>query len=124
MNPAAVDVAFNERLRRHEAAHAAAALAVGLDVHQVRVGTHNVTDLTWDSEGTAGCTQIDAPNTPDGHRLMAISIMAGPLEDRQAGWPRPWPLPRVDLTPGTPAPTRSPRSIASSGPRQRPTPQR
>lgn len=99
MNPAAVDLAFNERLRRHEAAHAAAALTLSLDVHEIWVGTHNVTDLTWDSEGAAGCTRIEAPNTPDGHRLTAISIMAGPLEDRQAGWPRPWPLPRVDLAP-------------------------
>ena len=99
MNPAAVDLAFNERLRRHEAGHCAAALICNLDVLEVWVGSHNVTDLTWDSEGSAGCTRIDAPNTPDGHRLMAIAVMAGPLVDGEAGWPRPWPLPRVDLTP-------------------------
>ena len=99
MNPAAVDVAFNERLRRHEAAHCAGALICNLNVDEVWVGTHNVTDLDLDSEGTAGLTRIDAPNTPDGHRLMAIAIMAGPLEDGEAGWPRPWPLPRADTAP-------------------------
>ena len=99
MNPAAVDVAFNERLRSHEAAHCAGALLCNLNVDEVWVGDHNVTDLTWDSEGSAGCTRIAAPNTPDGHRLMAIAIMAAPLMDGEAGWPRPWPLPRADLTP-------------------------
>jgi uncharacterized protein len=72
-----------QALCSHEAGHAAAALLLGLDVADVHV------------DSTGGVVAVTPSDHPKYARNLAITTIAGPLEDHGTRWPPPWPLTKV-----------------------------
>jgi HK97 family phage prohead protease len=89
----AVEIHGHRRLAEHEAAHAAAALLLGLHVQEARAPFHTLADLEdGDPNDAAGQVLLAGPDGDDGRRKVAIVTIAGPLENSRAGWPPTWPL--------------------------------
>jgi len=82
----AARIVDHENTILHEAGHCAAALAQDLAVGEVSV---------VDADGSAGRTLIERRGDSEGLRKFAISVLAGPLEERRANWPPSWPLSRA-----------------------------
>ena len=73
----ALESVMHERLIDHEAAHAAAAMLLDLDVVEATAPFHTLDDLEHgDHDDDAGRVLITAPNDRDGLRKMALATLA------------------------------------------------
>jgi HK97 family phage prohead protease len=91
---AAAEIIATGLVRDHEAAHCSAALLLGLDVRGVNAPPVSLTehaDLT-DPTGVAGEVLIARTDDPDYAQRLAITTLAGPLENKSVDWPPAWPL--------------------------------
>jgi HK97 family phage prohead protease len=91
----ALAIVMHRKLIGHEAAHAAAAIALGLPVREVVVYQNDLSEPPADPTEAAGFAMIGRPDSVDGRRKGAIALMAGRLEEGAAYWPPTWPFTQV-----------------------------
>lgn len=102
LDRAIVEHLAHRDLVAHEAAHAAAGLALGLKVLEVSAPYWHMRDMEHaDATDSAGYVLIAQPANPsrDHIRKMALTTLLAGLEEGTPGWPPRWPL---SLAPATP----------------------
>lgn len=92
----AVEIHGHQRLCGHEAAHAAAAMLLGLEVVETWADFHTLAELEHaNPDDPAGASLLADPDP----RCAAIATLAGPLEDGRPDWPPRWPLSLAPTSP-------------------------